>query len=81
MTARTAVSERFVGLDRGSSIRLRVEQDLGGHLVVTMRMERWQPGAAVDQRTIGSQLEVPPNRLHELAEALNGVARSLGIRP
>ncbi|HKV45349.1 MAG TPA: hypothetical protein VJT32_11865 [bacterium] len=81
MSVRAAVSERFVGIDRGSSIRLRVEQEQGGRLVVTMRMERWQASATGDQRTVGAQLEVPPNRLHELAEALNGVARSLGIRP
>ena len=56
MTVRAAVSERFVSLDRASSIRMRVEQDLGGHLVVTMRMERWHQGAAADQRTVGAQL-------------------------
>lgn len=81
MTSRTVVSERCLGLDRSSSIRVRVEQDLAGRLVVTMRLERWRPGSAADERTLGAQLEVPPNRLHELAEVLNGTARSLGVRP
>jgi hypothetical protein len=81
MTARTTVSDRLVSLDRSSSIRVRVEQDLEGRFVVTLRMERWRPGPAVDGRTAGALIEVPPNRLHEVAVALNNVARELGIRP
>jgi hypothetical protein len=69
------VTERFIRLSRSTSLRACVEQDATG-LVVTLRQEQWPRSSGHT-----AVVELPPNRLHEVATALVALAGVVGVRP
>jgi len=75
VSARVVVHERLITLSRTASLRACVEQDPAG-LVITLRQEQWPPTSGH-----AAVVEVPPNRLHEVASALVALAGIVGVRP
>lgn len=70
------LSERFVGLDATTVVRLALEQDAAGVATVAAYVDSGDGARAAEPA-----LRLPPGALRELARALALFAGALGVQP
>lgn len=74
---RRALNERDVVLGAHETLRVRIDPDGPRGTMVTLALLTW---TSTEEATVGPVTELPPNRLHDVAYALLGLADELRAR-